>query len=60
MRYVVVKDNLVVNVIEWDNPDPYNPGPDHLLIKSDTLNIGDDIANPPVYDDEPVQEDTQG
>lgn len=33
MKYAVIKDELVVNVIIWDGEAPYNPGEGCQLIK---------------------------
>lgn len=38
MRYAIVKDGVVVNVILWDGEDDY--APDGLAVQSDEAGIG--------------------
>lgn len=51
MRYVLVKNGIVVNVIEWDGESEYPLEEGVTAEQSDTLNIGDDPLNPPVQPD---------
>jgi len=44
MRYAVVKDGEVVNVILWDGSAEYDPGEGLTLVQSDTLQVGDAAA----------------
>lgn len=39
MRYVIVKDSVVINAVEWDGVTEFTP--DGELYASDTANIGD-------------------
>lgn len=41
MRYAVVNNGTVINVIIWDGVTAYDPGPGNTLVRSDTLQIGD-------------------
>jgi hypothetical protein len=54
MRYVVystvettddsgnpVAPHTVLNTLLWDGVTPYNPGPNLVLVRSDTLQVGD-------------------
>lgn len=41
MRYVIIKDGVVVNTVEWDGVAEFNP--DGKLVQSDTANIGDAV-----------------
>ena len=41
MRYALVKDSLVINVIVWDGESEVDFGDGVTAVQSDTLNIGD-------------------
>ena len=41
MRYVLVKDNQVINIVVWDGETPVDWGDGIIVVQSDTLNIGD-------------------
>lgn len=41
MRYVIIRDGVVENVIIWDGVTPYTPPEGCELRQSDTLQIGD-------------------
>lgn len=41
MRYAVIENGVVINVIMYDGTSPYDPGPGRTLVQSDTLQIGD-------------------
>ena len=41
MRYVLIKDNVVINAIEWDGQGDINFGDGVTAVQSDILNIGD-------------------
>lgn len=41
MRYVLVKDDKVFNVVVWDGKTEIDWGDGVVAIQSDTLNIGD-------------------
>lgn len=54
MRYALIQNGIVVNVIEWDGISQFNP--DGILVQSDTANIGDlynpddgTFTTPPIY-----------
>ena len=40
MRYAIVKNNLVENVIVWDGKSPYTPPNGTIVIASETAEIG--------------------
>ena len=43
MRYAVIENGVVINVIVWDGVTPYDPGEGITVVQSDTLNIGDTV-----------------
>lgn len=40
MRWAVVEDGVVVQVIAWDGVATYDPGPGRTLIQHDRVNAG--------------------
>lgn len=54
MRYALVKNGFVENVVLIADFNDYPLDEGVTAVQSDTLNIGDDPENPPVYSDVPV------
>lgn len=54
MRYALVKNGFVENVALIADLNDYPLDEGVTAVQSDTLNIGDDPANPPVYGEEPI------
>jgi len=63
MKYAIVKDSLVTNIVEWDGESEYNP--DGELIQADANAwIGGEyngsfVARPPEPEPEPTAEEVQ-
>ena len=63
MKYAIVKDNSVTNLVEWDGETPYNP--DGELIQADeNAYVGGEyngsfVARPPTPAPEPTAEELQ-
>ena len=63
MKYAIVKDSLVTNIVEWDGESEYNP--DGELIQADANAwIGGEyngsfVARPPEPEPEPTAEELQ-
>jgi len=57
MKYAIVKDGIVINVIEY-NEQPTTPPPGfedgHIAIQADTVNIGWNYANGQFTDPNPT------
>lgn len=41
MRYAVILNGVVVNIVLWDGVTEWNPGDEYTVIDSETLQIGD-------------------
>jgi hypothetical protein len=54
MKYAVIKNGVVINIIEWDGETPYQyPEEGVELIQSDTAGIGDKYINGEFVKEEP-------
>jgi hypothetical protein len=45
MRYVIIENGIVVNVVEWDGQAQWAPPPGTTAERSDTLDIGDAVED---------------
>lgn len=43
-RYAIIKDNIVINVVIWDEKSEWINPEGTEIIQSDTLNIGDNYS----------------
>ena len=43
-RYAIIKDGVVIQVIIWNGVSNWQPPLDTLLVRSDTLNVGDNYS----------------
>lgn len=41
---ITIPADTVLNAILWDGVTPYDPGPDMVLLRSDTLQVGDTVT----------------
>ena len=63
MKYAIVKDSLVTNIVEWDGESEYNPDGE-LILADENAWIGGEyngsfVARPPEPEPEPTAEELQ-
>jgi len=63
MKYAIVKDSLVTNIVEWDGESEYNPDGE-LILADENAWVGGEyngsfVARPPEPEPEPTAEELQ-
>jgi len=63
MKYAIVKDSLVTNIVEWDGESEYNPDGE-LILADENAWVGGEyngsfVARPPEPEPEPTAEQLQ-